>query len=108
MKKSSRKIKKSSKKSSKRENLTLIYASVIMLLLYFFVGYAISANSNVSGMILAEQQKSTPWSWSHCSPEHPCESGMGDCDKNNDCISNNCLQDVGSAYQQNEMLDVCQ
>lgn len=46
--------------------------------------------------------------WSCCSPTHPCDKGMGDCDSDNDCGAGlKCMHDTGKGFGANSVMDVC-
>lgn len=47
-------------------------------------------------------------SWSYCSPECPCDEGMGDCDSDAECADGlRCMQDIGALYGYASTMDVC-
>jgi len=46
--------------------------------------------------------------WHCCSSSHPCQDGFGDCDKDSDCVSGSCLDDVGLVFGATSgSFDVC-
>lgn len=46
--------------------------------------------------------------WDHCTPEHPCGLGGGDCQDDDDCIKGTrCATDAGAAYGFPSSVDVC-
>jgi len=48
------------------------------------------------------------WAGDWCSAESPCPAGEGDCDKNEDCLTGYCAQNVGRNYRKFITMDVCE
>ena len=48
------------------------------------------------------------WSWDYCSPTCQCSAGEGDCDRDSDCNTGYCAQNVGGKYGQVGTMDVCE
>jgi hypothetical protein len=59
--------------------------------------------------ILSEDcHTSNLWSWNYCSSGCKCDDGQGDCDRDADCNTGYCAQNVGSEYGQVSSMDVCE
>jgi len=56
----------------------------------------------------ADCHTSKPWSWTYCSSSCKCDAGQGDCDRDTDCNTGHCSQNVGSRYGQIASMDVCE
>lgn len=48
------------------------------------------------------------WSWGYCSEDCKCYEGEGDCDRDSDCHTGYCAQNVGVKYGQHWSIDVCE
>jgi hypothetical protein len=52
--------------------------------------------------------KDAPWGSKYCTFSNPCDAGMGDCDKDSQCKTGYCAQNVGLKYNQSKKMDVCE
>ncbi|OQA31484.1 MAG: hypothetical protein BWY55_00444 [archaeon ADurb.Bin336] len=51
----------------------------------------------------------TPGDTDYCTPEKPCQAGLGNCKKNNDCEAGlRCVEDVGTKYGYTSTTNVCE
>jgi hypothetical protein len=69
---------------------------------------ALIAVSALSIGISGNMTGNAVWGWSHCSSTNSCPSGEGDCDRDRDCLTNYCAQNVGSNYGKSRSMDVCE
>lgn len=51
--------------------------------------------------------RGAPGGFDYCSSSHKCANRMGDCDRNDECLSGNCVKDIGSRYGYGRYVDVC-
>jgi hypothetical protein len=69
---------------------------------------ALIAVSALSIGISGNMTGNAVWGWSHCSNSNPCPAGEGDCDKDNQCLTNYCAMNVGANYGKLRSMDVCE
>lgn len=48
------------------------------------------------------------WASDWCTYRHRCPAGEGDCDKDTDCLTDYCAQNVGAKYSELSTMDVCE
>src|SRR3989338_2519120 len=111
-------IEESAKKLTKR--LSLIANKKIkfwkaLLIIVFVAGFAtslawtVSTGSGMPGFAATASCFTDPlWSEEYCTKDCQCDLGQGDCDKDEDCKSGYCTQDVGQKYGQKKSMDVCE
>jgi len=80
---------------------------------YSASGYSVSDYSDnyfsiTQALTGCDARNISVWNWDYCTPECPCDAGEGDCDKDSDCITGYCANNVGANYGQTSSMDVCE
>ena len=71
-------------------------------------GQNINIYDNSDGYFSIVEKTTALWDWNHCTANSPCDAGEGDCDRNSDCNTGYCAQNVGTKYGQVSTMDVCE
>ena len=78
-------------KKDKKNLIIIIIALIIVVILVYIAFYTTNA----------------VWDRDLCRTDNKCAHGGADCDRNEDCLTNNCVGDIGSKYAFHSWVDVC-
>ncbi len=62
----------------------------------------------IAYFVVVSMTGNSVWGWQYCDSVNPCPAGVGDCDKNSDCLTGYCASDVGIKYGKKQKIDVCE